>query len=64
MYTCEKCGCNYDAGEIKGGICVDCLERQQQRAKREKDIRQLMQKPSYQLTFDLNGCGTVTGPMR
>ncbi len=59
MYTCEECGCNYDAGEIKGRICIDCVERQQKRARHMEAYRRIMHQSSYQLMFDMNGCQTV-----
>ena len=59
MYTCRKCDCNYDAGELIGGICIDCLEKQRERTKRENDIRQMLCQPAYQMMLDLKGFYTV-----
>ncbi|EOS43735.1 hypothetical protein C809_03591 [Lachnospiraceae bacterium MD335] len=61
MYTCERCGCNYDAGEMKGRICVDCMERQQERDKHTKEYMRMIQRQSHQLMFDMQGCSNVRG---
>ncbi len=30
MYICDRCGCNCDAGELRGGVCDDCREEERQ----------------------------------
>ncbi len=29
MYICRKCNCNCDPGELRGGICIDCIGKSQ-----------------------------------
>lgn len=41
-YECKKCRCNYDPGELIGGICIDCREKEQAQAGHEADFSKII----------------------
>lgn len=32
MYICRKCQGNCDAGELREGLCIDCIEKRRTKA--------------------------------
>ena len=53
MVICECCGANCDAGELIGGICLDCLEQEKQDQKKISIISKMLNSPSYQMELNL-----------
>ena len=53
MVICKRCGGNYDNGELIGGICLECLEEEQQEQIREDTLIKIMNSPSYQMELEL-----------
>lgn len=41
MYICSKCKGVFDAGELRGGVCEDCLEAERQQEERQEQDRQM-----------------------
>ena len=41
MYICRKCEGLFDAGELHGGVCEDCLEAERQQEERQEQDRQM-----------------------
>lgn len=56
MVRCERCTHSYDRGEVIGGICVDCREKEKQEQLRASTVIKIMNSPSYQIELDLT-CG-------
>lgn len=44
MYQCKICGCYVDAGELRGGVCEDCLEAEQQQEEWQEQDRLMRKK--------------------
>ncbi len=44
MYQCRTCEGLFDAGELRGGVCVDCIEREQQEEERKEWTRQMLKR--------------------
>ena len=55
MVTCKVCGGNCDNGELVGGICLECLEEEQQRQIRAASVAKMMNSQSYQMELRLEG---------
>lgn len=55
MLVCRECGCNFDNGELVNGVCLDCMEEEQQRQIRASAISRIMNSRSYQMRLDLDG---------
>ena len=53
MVKCKVCGGNCDNGELIGGVCVECLEEEQQRQIRAQTVIQMMNSQSYQMELRL-----------
>ena len=53
MVTCERCGGNYDNGELIGGKCLECLEEERQEQTRASEVARIMNSPSYQMELNL-----------
>lgn len=53
MVTCNRCGGNCDNGELIGGICLECLEEEQQEQLRASAVAKIMNSPSYQMELEL-----------
>lgn len=53
MVTCNRCGGNYDNGELIGGICLECMEEEQQEQLRASAAAKMMNSPSYQMELDM-----------
>ena len=53
MVTCERCGGNYDNGELIGCVCTDCLEEERQEQIRASAVARIMNSPSYQMELNL-----------
>lgn len=41
MYECARCGCLVDANEIHNGICIDCMEYEEQQEIQREINRQM-----------------------
>lgn len=56
MVACDICGCNYDHGELTGGVCGDCREREKQRKIQADAVRRMLYAPCYhQMKLELEG---------
>lgn len=55
MVVCEICRGNYDNGELVGGVCLECLEEEQQRQIRSSTVARMMNSQSYQIEMGLEG---------
>lgn len=55
MVTCDRCGGNCDNGELIGGICLECLEEEQQEQLRTSMKVKMMNSPSYQMELNFGG---------
>lgn len=53
MVRCERCTHSYDRGEVIGGICVDCREKEKQEQLRASTVIKIMNSPSYQMELNL-----------
>lgn len=53
MVTCKRCGGNCDNGEMISGICLECLEEEQQEQLRANTVVKIMNSPSYQMELNL-----------
>ena len=53
MVVCSVCGGNCDNGELVGGICLECLEEEQQRQIRASSVAKMMRSQSYQMELRL-----------
>lgn len=42
MYQCNTCGCYADAGELRGGVCEDCIEEERQSEERRDWTRKML----------------------
>ena len=56
MYQCRQCKGLFDAGELRGGVCEDCLEaeRQQEEQKEQDRLmrkRCIMEQPDGQMAL-------------
>lgn len=68
MYICNRCGCRCDAGELRGGVCDDCLEEERHlEARREQDriMREhcIMEQSNGQLALILGGYEIAGNPV-
>lgn len=53
MEVCKICGANCDNGELKGGICPECIEEEKQRETRAETVRQMLYGQSCQMEMEL-----------
>ena len=56
MYECIRCQCLFDAGELHGGICDDCRDKEKQQDLRKECTRKMLsrfisQQPDGQLVM-------------
>ena len=42
MYECSRCKCLFDAGELHGGVCDDCREKEEQQEARKERTRKML----------------------
>ena len=42
MYECDRCKCLFDAGELHGGVCDDCIEKEEQQEARKEWTRKML----------------------
>ena len=42
MYECDRCKCLFDAGELHGGVCDDCREKEEQHEARKEWTRKML----------------------
>ena len=42
MYECSRCKCLFDAGELHGGFCDDCREKEEQQEARKEWTRNIL----------------------
>ena len=42
MYECSICKCLFDAGELHGGVCDDCREKEEQQEARKEWTRKML----------------------
>ena len=42
MYECSSCKCLFDAGELRGGVCDDCREKEEQQEIRKEMTRKML----------------------
>ena len=42
MYECSSCKCLFDAGELHGGVCDDCREKEEQQEARKEWTRKML----------------------
>ena len=42
MYECYRCKCLFDAGELRGGVCDDCREKEEQQEIRKEMTRKML----------------------
>lgn len=42
LYRCRKCGGNFDAGELHGGVCDECITQSGEREKRNREMAALL----------------------
>ena len=61
MYECSSCKCLFDAGELHGGVCDDCIEKEEQHEARKEWTRKMlarnvMEQPNGQLVM-FHGAG-------
>lgn len=52
MRKCDKCGCICDSGDLQGGICDDCREREQKQDERYGMILRMMWGEVRQMTLE------------
>ncbi len=55
MVVCECCGGNCDAGDVIGGICLDCIEDEKQKETKKESLAKMINTDSSQLEFKLKG---------
>lgn len=53
MVRCERCGANCDNGELRGGICPECIEEDKQRQIRAESVCKMMNSESHQIKLRL-----------
>ena len=53
MIVCKKCHGNCDTGEVIGGICLECLEKEQQNVLRNTRVIKMLNSPFYQMELNL-----------
>lgn len=41
-YICKTCGCQCDAGELRGGECWECRQAAEERAARKEQTRKML----------------------
>lgn len=54
-YRCAECNDRFDPGELIGGICMECAEKQRMKIIAKDKIRRLVNAPYEQLEFDFGG---------
>ena len=54
-YECSVCGGNCDPGELVGGVCVECLEKQRITIVMQNKIFSLLNAPWEQMKLDFGG---------
>ena len=42
MYECDRCKCLFDAGELRGGVCDDGSEKEEQEEARKEGTRKML----------------------
>lgn len=42
MYECSRCKCLFDAGELRGGVCDDCREKEEHQEARKEWTRKML----------------------
>ena len=42
MYECYRCKCLFDAGELHGGVCDDCIEKEEHQEARKEWTRKML----------------------
>ena len=42
MYECYRCKCLFDAGELHGGICDDCRDKEEKQEARKEWTRKML----------------------
>lgn len=52
-YKCSCCGSYCDPGELKNGICEDCIEQKEQIIVHTDRFTRLLNSPSYQMELKL-----------
>lgn len=57
MKVCQKCGGNCDSGELIGGICIECAQKEQDKHVREKMIFRFVDTSCYQEKLNLEEMG-------
>lgn len=50
MYQCNVCGGYADAGELRGGTCIDCIEERRQEEERKDWHRKMLAKSVVEQT--------------
>ncbi len=57
MVTCSECGCNFDNGELIGGVCRECAEIEQKKMTRAYNVCRILNSPWHQMELELEGAG-------
>lgn len=62
MKVCNCCGGNCDSGEVIGGICLDCIEIENQKRARNDSLARMINTDPFQIEFKSKGelCGQRT----
>lgn len=53
METCRKCGANCDNGELRGGICQDCIREEEQRENMMTAVAKMLNHTPVQLRMEV-----------
>lgn len=53
MVKCSVCRYNFDNGELIGGVCPECLEKERQEEIRTASVAKMIQSQSYQMELRL-----------
>ena len=61
MEICRRCKGNCDSGELVGGICTECLEKDRHEQERADRLARMMNSPSFQMEMDA-GVERMDGP--
>lgn len=53
MLVCKRCGANCDNSDIVSGICLDCIEEEDQKRIRNEGLERMIKTNSGQLELKL-----------
>lgn len=53
MEKCKICGGNCDNGELTGGVCPECIEKEKETEMRTGKIARIMNSPCCQMELGL-----------